>query len=85
MTLNDAIKRTLAEKQAEQHESQWPEHMTTPVLAEYLGRPVATIRTWLSRGKAPKSIKIDPTCKQSARLFRKSDVDRWLADREAQS
>ena len=42
-------------------------------LAEYLGRPLATIYSWSYRGEGPPGIKTGRELR-----YRESDVERWL-------
>jgi excisionase family DNA binding protein len=52
--------------------------MTSAELAEMLRAPEQTLRYWRWKGTGPKGIKVGRRV-----LYRRSDVDAWLAAREA--
>jgi excisionase family DNA binding protein len=45
--------------------------------ADYLGINEATLYNWVSRGKAPRSVRIG-----GRRKYRQADLDTWLAKQE---
>jgi excisionase family DNA binding protein len=57
-----------------------PELLSVVELAEYLDRPVSTIRYWRGKGEGPPALKIGKELR-----FRASDVVRWLEEREGVS
>jgi hypothetical protein len=49
--------------------------LTVEELAEYLQRPVATIRFWRYKGTGPKGANVAGRV-----MYRESDVQRWVAE-----
>jgi predicted DNA-binding transcriptional regulator AlpA len=49
--------------------------LTMEELAEYVHRPVATIRFWRFKGTGPKGANIAGRV-----MYRQSDVERWVAE-----
>jgi predicted DNA-binding transcriptional regulator AlpA len=52
---------------------------STEGLAEYLGRPIDTIRRWRYVGDGPPGIRIGRRV-----MYAKADVEKWLQDRAAE-
>lgn len=55
--------------------------MTTDEVADYLHIPAATLRYWRHRGTGPKSFTMGPR----RVMYRRQDVDAWLAEQIAAS
>jgi excisionase family DNA binding protein len=56
-----------------------PAFYTNETLAEYLGRPVDTIRRWRYVGEGPPGVRIGRRV-----MYAKTDVEKWLQDRAAE-
>jgi len=50
-------------------------YLTVPELASEFRVPIQTVYSWRFRGKAPKSYRVGRRL-----LFRRTDVDAWLAE-----
>lgn len=54
-----------------------PDLLTTKELAQYLRKPVATVRGWRYRKVGPTGFRLGRDI-----VYRRSAVDEWLAERE---
>lgn len=54
--------------------------LTVPEVAELVRKPAGTLRYWRSVDRGPKSFKTGSTV-----VYRKSDVEAWLAAQEEQT
>jgi excisionase family DNA binding protein len=47
--------------------------LTVDQLAEWLGKPKATLYAWRSRGQGPRAIRVGNVLR-----YRRSEIERWL-------
>ncbi|MBA3859105.1 MAG: DNA-binding protein [Cyanobacteria bacterium PR.023] len=72
--------RTAVTLPIEQRESLKPALGTSAEVAEFLNCEEVTVRTWRRTGKGPRFIRVGRLVR-----YRWSDVEAWLAEREAAS
>jgi excisionase family DNA binding protein len=61
-------------------EEAMPEWLTIDEAADYLRKPVETLRKWRTQGYGPPAAKTGRSL-----LYRKAGIDKWLAERELES
>jgi excisionase family DNA binding protein len=61
-------------------EEHMAELLTLEEAADYLRKPVDTLRYWRKLGRGPKAAKVGRTL-----LYRKAEIDRWVQEQEAAS
>lgn len=55
-----------------------PELLTIDEVSAYLKVPVETLRKWRAEGRGPNAVKLGRHLR-----YRKDEVDRWVAEQEA--